>query len=945
MEMRREGMKLRAAMLILCVEISFFISMWAVPFAVEPEVVGRDIQVFILDIDDSPSSWVGDASAVKAGIDAAISDAKARTKVIFAGENIYNSFVVDSFSTLEELFKTPPERAIFINTHGEIVPMPSKYFAPYVKILKPVEGESYEGGVTVVAQVKTIDGIELDGCPEAYCGFYYHPCYWGPYPMSLVNPAEGKYKVYVPIRGTGTYRITVRAKTKHGLATSAYVDVYNEYYQWEAGVRDRPPLLRCPYVCGWNGSYLEVENNILLADRSVEDYLLLEKPLVNVDGSYRIRLCESGIKRNFLDRVGLIAVDHFENVNVGVDSSGGIFTYMHPQVPSSVLLCGNKDVSLVVGEEDDKGYVFDDGTWLDVWFDDLNASLSAKLILRMRSDESCKVKVEYLGAHGWETVAIEEPRVFWSTHIINMSGLLRDFMDKCRMRLVFSGSCDLDFIGLDTSRKAEVIVHKGELISVKDSRGVNATFGNLLQADGVCAMLEHHYTIDLYFCLPPRNGSLVRDFIFYTKGYYEEGGMYVLDGGKPEAMNVDWEDWFDLIEDRCRHKGWIWANIAGYSFYYFGNDAYWNFMGEDYDPVVDNRQPRTWGLKQFLSRDVTCLFHDGHSARRGYHFSSRMAFDTSSGAYDNLPDNIEASRPLANMDLLWNVIGYVDKDDPAEPHVTASITMNGTKPGVFIHSGLASEADDWTKGYIAAALAIEEARAYLMEPVTLTQEVGNTHAATFSVSMLPGGWGEGADYFDGEYQHYRYVELMLTLPTHFKDYIYTPPEGWPVYWELSVADFELYSSDSDIWAKIQLGKSGWETGNQSKEFMDDIGWWTVGLATDTLSSCLGIPYLGSLVGLIPILCRDPETPETPRLWGQLDQGVWVNGTVVDPNDDEWGTVTIYVKVMFIKKETPRDYTFNVKMVSWLKNFIFEELPCIRHTGIVFTHQLTFTVLG
>jgi len=126
--------------------------------------------------------------------------------------------------------------------------------------------------------------------------------------------------------------------------------------------------------------------------------------------------------------------------------------------------------------------------------------------------------------------------------------------------------------------------------------------------------------------------------------------------------------------------------------------------------------------------------------------------------------------------------------------------------------------------------------------------------------------------------------------------------------------------------------------------MDDIGWWTVGLATDTLSSCLGIPYLGSLVGLIPILCRDPETPEK-HLRDHLDQGVWANGTVVDPNDDEWGTVTIYVKVMFIKKETPRDYTFNVKMVSWLKNFIFEELPCIRHTGIVFTHQLTFTVLG
>jgi len=32
---------------------------------------------------------------------------------------------------------------------------------------------------------------------------------------------------------------------------------------------------------------------------------------------------------------------------------------------------------------------------------------------------------------------------------------------------------------------------------------------------------------------------------------------------------VDWMDWFDKIEEACRTRGWIWADVAGYDFYYF----------------------------------------------------------------------------------------------------------------------------------------------------------------------------------------------------------------------------------------------------------------------------------------------------------------------------------------------------------------------------------------
>jgi hypothetical protein len=45
-------------------------------------------------------------------------------------------------------------------------------------------------------------------------------------------------------------------------------------------------------------------------------------------------------------------------------------------------------------------------------------------------------------------------------------------------------------------------------------------------------------------------------------------------GGCAWDIVVNWKGWFDLIEDNCRKKGWVWADVAGYDFCYFGNNEY-----------------------------------------------------------------------------------------------------------------------------------------------------------------------------------------------------------------------------------------------------------------------------------------------------------------------------------------------------------------------------------
>jgi hypothetical protein len=546
-------------------------------------------------------------------------------------------------------------------------------------------------------------------------------------------------------------------------------------------------------------------------------------------------------------------------------------------------------------------------------------------------------------------------------YVLNLSSCLPDPLSECRFRLLFNGSSWIDFAGFDTSAESSVAVHEGELVSVTDYSGIDATFGDLSYDDGVCARLRYGFDIDLSFRLPELNDSgLRRDFIFVAKGYYSErtdqmlGGMGESGGtGHPVDMNANWKDWFEKIENCCRTMGWVWANVAGYSFYYFGNTAFWSLMGPAYDPCADQaRQSHEDGLKQFLDRDVACNTScDGHVAKRSHQFSisgdGRGAFDTSEGAYDDLPNNVSASRPLVNTDLSWDITGYVDMNDTNEAHITSSIAMNGEEPGLFVHSGLAAEASDWMKGYVATALAIEEARPFLKKPTTSTWGGKEGHAATFSVTTLAGGWGTGDGYFRGVHREYRYVDLVLTIPSHFVAFM-TQNNGIQYVYELSVADFKLSGTDTEIWASIDLAKSGWETGTQDRGFMDDLAlWWTVDVGTDTLSMFIDIPYLGSLISLIPILTGNPQ-PHDLNSFNSSDMGVYARGTPIDPNNDNWGTVCMYFRVFLLKSTLPREYAFTINMISSIQETIIaggSSYNNPRWESLTNATQLSFEVVG
>lgn len=335
-------------------------------------------------------------------------------------------------------------------------------------------------------------------------------------------------------------------------------------------------------------------------------------------------------------------------------------------------------------------------------------------------------------------------------------------------------------------------------------------------------------------------------------------------------------------------------------------------------------------------------------------------------SYGGFPYEMPACRPLNTTTLPYDLIGYADEAH-LNQYVTAAITMSGSGsiPGILIHSGFSPSqgiliqgaTDDWWKGYIATAMAIEEARAYMMSPVNSSTTAGtpNTFGATFSVTMLAGGWGIGGVWLPGQgIVTCAYVDLELTIPNHYQnytEYFYdwtgNPIPPYAITMALSVADFQLTSSDTNIYAIVDLTKSGWETGGKSSGFEDEFGWWLVGLGTDTLGLFIDTPYLGSMIGTIPLMQTAPTASSNSGTDATaLSQGVFAKGIPIDPNSDNWGTISMYFQVYFplpTGGAPPATHTLNVNMETWLQRTPLFGSTDSRWVGLPFNTQLQFTV--
>ena len=907
----------------------------------------REINIYVVRASDSESSWVGNTLNVKNGIDAAVSDAIQRTMVKLPGE-IINVKEITTTYALQQLVLNPPECAVVINTHGEVLPIP-ELFAQNDAGSGGDAGDSFSSATPVSTGThsgyleKAIESWDSQDWYKLYVSsgqtiyITMTPPSGADFDLKLYDP-NGNLKASSTKWGDSTESITYTATTSGYWRIKIYIYYGRGDYTFTLSISGGGGG-GCPYVYTWNGTQYVPDNNILPQSENpqnqgvdVEDYYKLELPLVPKNGKYSILIGEFEQEHSYLDKIVLLAVDHEPDTHIAVTPEGQILTYKEAVPPISVTDKNGSDVLWLLEKIDEKyyeGYVDD---YLIVNFGRINAT-NAKLILRADAWVKFSIFVQILNDIGvWQTVAVVTPRMNWSTIAVDLSENIINCATELKVRLYFTANHKIDFIGLDISEQEEFKVHVGKLISAIHSEEGKVT-KMLRKADGEYVELTPGQWMKLDYTFP-RNVKNARSFIIYAVGHYIkalESEYSSTDTSFPDPPQ--WEAWMDLIAKNCREHGWIWVNVVGYPFYYVSNTEKISLytVGEA-------------GLKRFLGKDVSCYYYSDHWAKRGYDFGN-YGFEWT---YDALSqhDYVETGRPLPkDAGLLWDCLGYVDTTDGS--HVTVAIAMNKTYTGIFVHNGLSADADgdgtaneaedDWLKGYIATAMAIEEARAFIMNPTVLTQEWGNTHAAAFSVSIRPGSWDERYDLETG--RHYKSVHLIFTIRAHYEDYY-----PWPYYYWyfLTYADFELIGSN-DVCLIIRPSECGLETGDKNVALMNDLLWWAVGLTANFFEGTTGIVY-GAAIGLIPILI-EYFAPEE-RSSSLKGSHVWANGTDIDPDSDDWGTISFSVEVRFYGSEGQgwKDYTFTVKMASWI-GYMYTETGFIvwRFMDLPYTTQLTFSV--
>ncbi len=283
----------------------------------------------------------------------------------------------------------------------------------------------------------------------------------------------------------------------------------------------------CPFVSTWSGTEHWLDNNVLPASETsngtdVEDYYVLQQPLVPYNGKYSLLISEFEQEHSHLDQVRLIAVDHESDANVGVSPNGDILTYRSPHAPVSAVDEHNSSWLDTISTIDNGYYEGHASSYLVLDFGDLNILDGVKLVIRSDTpefEEKSPVYIQTLNSTGhWHTRAVIHTRVYWSTDIIDLSEYLPDANGNLKVRLLFVSNDKIDFVGLDTTKQADFDVRYANLVSATHSEQGSVKV-ELTESDDIYAELVPNQQIELAFTLP-ENTKDTRVYIIYVKGYY-----------------------------------------------------------------------------------------------------------------------------------------------------------------------------------------------------------------------------------------------------------------------------------------------------------------------------------------------------------------------------------------------------------------------------------------
>ncbi|MFQ5976707.1 MAG: hypothetical protein ACE5OZ_01095 [Candidatus Heimdallarchaeota archaeon] len=281
----------------------------------------------------------------------------------------------------------------------------------------------------------------------------------------------------------------------------------------------------CPYVAPWTGTAYSPENNLLVTSErywpdggtDVDDSYHLIMPIVPKGNQYSIAITEFEHEQSFFDTARLMTVDHSMRTQIAVDPHGNILSFKHPHAPQRAIdRDGNNVKPLIRHMDDNRLFLGLPGDTITMLFPKINSD-HAKLILR--ADDKMSIHVQLQNAAGdWLTVEEVHPRAFrLHNEIVDLSQYaVRG--QALEVRLLWTGTHFVDFIGLDTTQPSDpLIIQTVSVSSAFDFNGEDITT-LLANDDEQYAELLPGQSMILNFPITSQFGF--RDFVLFVNGYY-----------------------------------------------------------------------------------------------------------------------------------------------------------------------------------------------------------------------------------------------------------------------------------------------------------------------------------------------------------------------------------------------------------------------------------------
>ena len=681
-----------------------------------PILAGRSINIYIVKIGMSESSYVYNKENVVDGILEAVNHARTRS-LIKVPQEIISVHYITTMEEFDYIVKNPPLRAVLINTHGEVLPLPDSYWE-----LAPSQGGGGSsggggGGTTI-------------GCP--YVAISRNGTW---HTINNILPRSEAIKDFVYDYILLSEIPTPEKKNRYRIAITEFENEIDHIDYVKAIAIDHPDNFQLAVSPeGEILTYMYTKPPTMVIDSNGED--------IFYDVALMDNECYTGLKNDYVIATFFNVSPGIMKLFIGADNRHIDWSKVVEVSTEAVII----KLSLVV----------------QIWDEDKNEWVNLSIITPRNEPYIYGIDLTkyFVNKYFNKTICcfekINKKRIL--SKLRHIKRLIKKLgPQNITIRILFTRPHALDLIALEsTPIKEEIKRWKTTKIRpaiLRKAYGSNSDIKikkKLRKPDNKTTTIEPGQNITMEFIIPKakKNTTLKREILLIVRGYYESKleatTTRAVFYGDYSWQPTKWEDFVEKIGDNCRNYGWTFTHIAGYPLKYVSNTRYIQTPLE-----IDNAIKKLLGYEIKIintGQEVTYRHINGkYFAYGGYPFEASYI------------SSVRGSFSIPKMEMTDNIV-LMDRN--GNNVYVCGFVIKGMLAGFFAFNGLSKDAlcigssatqydHDFIKGYVSIANAIECARSYLSDPILIYTEVTEAGIYTLgesyclmSLSMRPGEFDE-----------------------------------------------------------------------------------------------------------------------------------------------------------------------------------------------------------